>query len=103
MSEYYEMDVDGDGRLDTVEVTEYEDGSAVALVDVDGDGYADYELDVTAPEEVEGPYDVSGDEHGSAESTEPPPAEGPVNPAVEDIVINSQLNTARMWADLPPL
>jgi hypothetical protein len=90
MSEYYQVDVDGDGRLDDVEVTEYEDGSAIALVDVDNDGYADYEIHVTATGEVEGPYEVS-------DSTDP------VDAAIERMVIESQINMARVWADLPPL
>src|SRR5262245_38154843 len=48
MSEQY--DVNGDGYPDHVEYVEYEDGSTLAVVDVDGDGQADYAA-----------YDTDGD------------------------------------------
>lgn len=38
--EVYQMDVDGDGELDTVEVTRHADGGATYLIDTDGDGKA---------------------------------------------------------------
>lgn len=38
--ETYEMDVDGDGRPDTVQVTRESDGSATYLIDTTGDGKA---------------------------------------------------------------
>jgi len=41
MSEYLEVDVNGDGYDDAVEVTEYADGSVLSLADTNGDGYAD--------------------------------------------------------------
>jgi len=46
VSDYYEVDVDFDGRLDRVVITEQDDGTAIALADVDGDGYADYALSI---------------------------------------------------------
>ena len=38
--EIYEMDIDGDGRPDTVQVTHEADGSTTYLVDTTGDGKA---------------------------------------------------------------
>ncbi|MFD0559637.1 EF hand domain-containing protein [Stackebrandtia endophytica] len=38
--ETYQMDVDGDGNPDTVEVTRHADGGATYLIDTDGDGKA---------------------------------------------------------------
>jgi hypothetical protein len=46
LSEYYEVDVDYDGRLDTVMITEGDDGTPIAIADTNGDGYADHALSV---------------------------------------------------------
>ena len=42
----YEVDVNYDGQLDTVVITQDEDGTPVAVADVDGDGHADYVLSI---------------------------------------------------------
>jgi hypothetical protein len=44
--DYYEVDVNHDGRLDAVVITETDDGTPIAVADVNGDGYADYALSI---------------------------------------------------------
>jgi hypothetical protein len=44
--DYYEADVNYDGQLDTVVITEDHDGNPIAVADVNGDGQADYTLSV---------------------------------------------------------
>ena len=46
MDDYYEVDVNSDGRLDAVVITQDDDGTPVAVADVNGDGQADYALSV---------------------------------------------------------
>ena len=46
MSDYYEVDVDSDGQLDSVVITQDDDGTPIAVADVNGDGQADYSLSI---------------------------------------------------------
>jgi hypothetical protein len=46
MDDHYEVDVNSDGQLDAVVITQYDDGTPVAVADVDGDGQADYALSI---------------------------------------------------------
>ena len=44
--EYYEVDVNYDGRLDTVVITQDDYGNPIAVADTNSDGQADYALSV---------------------------------------------------------
>jgi hypothetical protein len=44
--DYYEADVNYDGQLDAVVITQDADGNPIAVADVNGDGQADYALSV---------------------------------------------------------
>jgi hypothetical protein len=44
--DYYEADVNYDGRLDAVVITQDDEGNPIAVADVNGDGQADYTLSV---------------------------------------------------------
>jgi hypothetical protein len=46
MADYYEVDVNSDGQLDAVVITQDDDGTPVAVADVNGDGQADYTLSI---------------------------------------------------------
>ena len=63
MSEIYDADYDGDGDLDKIEYEQHADGTASALIDLNGDGRPDVALyDATGdgrPDYVA--YDANGD------------------------------------------
>jgi hypothetical protein len=85
MTEYYEVDVNGDGQTDAVEVHERPDGSSDAYVDTDRDGVTDFVLDYGPDGELDGTFNVHTGEYEFSDAVE------------------AKVNMARTWADLPPV
>jgi hypothetical protein len=107
MSDLYEYDVDGNGTLDLVEVTQDSDGGTLVVADLDGDGYGDvaaYDADGDGqPDEVTN-ADAAGSETAAAGSqaqtqagAAPTYSQWAADQAYHDAYVNNVYGDSKQW------
>jgi hypothetical protein len=114
MSDLYEYDVDGNGTLDLVEVTQDSDGGTLVVADLDGDGYGDvaaYDADGDGqPDEVTDAEAGAADPAGAEATTQatqatqttqagaaPTYSQWAADQAYHDAYVNNVYGDSKQW------